>query len=218
MNQNKFQTLDFQKLEPEEMLTRAKDFADILEKRRSVRFYSSQAVAKELIELAILTASSAPSGAHKQPWTFVAIADQDLKQKIREAVEIEELETYTKRMPQEWRNALEPIGTDHIKEHITDAPWIVILFKQKTGVHGEKHYYVTESASIAAGFFIAALHNMGLATLTHTPNPMKKLSQILERPSHEEAMLLFPIGYPATDCQVPNLTRKSLGEVAIFLE
>ncbi len=200
------------------MLTRAKDFADKLEKRRSVRFYSSQAVPKELIELAIQTASTAPSGAHKQPWTFVAISNQALKEQIRVAVEAEELETYSKRMPQEWRTALEPIGTDHIKEHITDAPWIVILFKQKTGANNEKHYYVTESASIAAGFLIAALHNMGLATLTHTPNPMKILAQILERPSNEEAMLLFPVGYPATDCPVPNLTRKSLTEVAVFLE
>ncbi len=214
----KYKALEFSQLEPEEMLTRAKTFAAEMEKRRSVRFYSSQAVPKELIELAIQTASTAPSGAHKQPWTFVAISNQALKEQIRVAVEAEELETYSKRMPQEWRTALEPIGTDHIKEHITDAPWIVILFKQKTGKNSEKHYYVTESASIAAGFFIAALHNMGLATLTHTPNPMKILAQILERPSNEEAMLLFPIGYPATDCQVPNLTRKSLSDVAVFLE
>ncbi len=214
----KFKALEFLQLEPEEMLHRAKTFALKMEKRRSVRFYSSQAVAKELIELAITTASTAPSGAHKQPWTFVAISNQALKERIRVAVEAEELETYSKRMPQEWRTALEPIGTDHIKEHITDAPWIVILFKQKTGLNGEKHYYVTESASIAAGFFIAALHNMGLATLTHTPNPMKILSEILERPSNEEAMLLFPIGYPKPNCLVPNLNRKSLEEVSVFLE
>jgi iodotyrosine deiodinase len=215
---SKFQALHFQRLEPLIMQSRAKAFLEQMQKRRSVRFYSSEPVPKELIELAILTASSAPSGAHKQPWTFVAVSNQALKERIRAAVEAEELETYSKRMPQEWRTALEPIGTDHIKEHITDAPWIVILFKQKTGLHGEKHYYVTESASIAAGFFIAALHNMGLATLTHTPNPMKILGQILERPSSEEAMLLFPIGYPSSECLVPALTRKSLAQVTVFLE
>ncbi len=218
MTQDKFQPLEFERLELEEMQLRATAFAAQMQQRRSVRFYSSEPVPKNLIELAIETASTAPSGAHKQPWTFVAISNQDLKQRIRVAVEAEELETYTKRMPQEWRTALEPIGTDHIKEHITDAPWIVILFKQKTGTQGEKHYYVTESASIAAGLFIAALHNMGLATLTHTPNPMKILAEILERPSNEEAMLLFPIGYPQTGCLVPNLTRKSLTEVSVFLE
>jgi iodotyrosine deiodinase len=215
---NKFRKLNFRRLEPLVMQARAKAFAELMEQRRSVRFYSSDPVPKNLIELAIQTASTAPSGAHKQPWTFVAISNQALKEKIRLAVEAEELETYTKRMPDEWRSALEPIGTDHIKEHITDAPWIVILFKQKTGLNGEKHYYVTESASIAAGFFIAALHNMGLATLTHTPNPMKILGQILERPSSEEAMLLFPIGYPSSDCYVPGLIRKSLTQVTVFLE
>lgn len=214
----KFTALLFQKLEPNKMHKKAKAFATQMEQRRSVRFYSSEAVPKKLIELAIKTASTAPSGAHKQPWTFVAISNQTLKERIRVAVEAEELETYSKRMPQEWRTALEPIGTDHIKEHITDAPWIVILFKQKSGLKSEKHYYVTESASIAAGFFIAALHNMGLVTLTHTPNPMKILAEILERPKNEEAMLLFPIGYPKENCEVPNLMRKSLAQVAVFLE
>ncbi len=218
MKTTKYKALEFTRLEPSLMQSRAKHFALQMQQRRSVRFYANEDVPRELIELAIQTASTAPSGAHKQPWTFVAIRNQNLKEKIREAVEAEELETYTKRMPQEWRAALEPIGTDYIKEHITDAPWIVILFKQKTGLNGEKHYYVTESASIAAGFFIAALHNMGLATLTHTPNPMKILAQLLERPSNEEAMLLFPIGYPRTDCLVPNLTRKLLEQVAVFHE
>ncbi len=213
-----FQPLNFERLEPATMLARARAFTAALERRRSVRFYSSDPVPRALLELAIQSASSAPSGAHKQPWTFVAVSNAALKTRIRAAVEAEELETYSKRMPLEWRTALEPIGTDHIKEHITDAPWVVILFKQKTGANREKHYYVTESASIAAGFFIAALHDMGLSTLTHTPNPMKVLGQLLERPPHEEAMLLFPVGYPADSCQVPSLRRKSLEEVAVFVE
>ena len=209
--------LGFERLPETLMLERAEAFYTEMDRRRSVRFFSSDPVPQRLIELAIQTASTAPSGAHMQPWTFVAVNDPSLKAQIRQAAEAEELETYQRRMSDEWRNALAPLGTDHVKEHITDAPWVVVLFKQKYGLEPDgshrKHYYVTESVGIAAGFFIAALHHMGLATLTHTPNPMKFLAQILNRPENEEAMLLFPVGYPSENAVVPNLRRKSLEDV-----
>ena len=210
----KYVPLEFVRLPESVMLERAASFYDSMNARRSVRFFSSDPVPKKLIELAILTAGTAPSGAHMEPWTFVAIDDADLKAKIRAAAEAEELETYSRRLSDEWRGALAPLGTDHVKDHITDAPWVVVLFKQKYGINPDgshrKHYYVTESVGIAAGLFVAALHNMGLATLTHTPNPMQFLAHILERPKNEEAMLLFPVGYPSADALVPDLQRKKL--------
>jgi iodotyrosine deiodinase len=213
----KYVPLEFARLPKSVMLERAKSFYDSMNSRRSVRFFSSDPVSKKLIELAILTAGTAPSGAHMEPWTFVAIDSVNLKSKIRAAAEAEELETYSRRLSDEWRGALAPLGTDHVKEHITDAPWVVVLFKQKYGINPDgshrKHYYVTESVGIAAGLFVAALHNMGLATLTHTPNPMQFLAQILERPKNEEAMLLFPVGFPSVDAVVPDLQRKKLEEI-----
>jgi iodotyrosine deiodinase len=215
----KYVPLEFARLPESVMLERAQSFYDSMKTRRSVRFFSSDPVPKRLIELAILTAGTAPSGAHMETWTFVAIHSADLKARIRAAAE--ELETYSRRLSDEWRGALAPLGTDHVKEHITDAPWVVVLFKQKYGINDSinsggshrKHYYVTESAGIAAGLFVAALHNMGLATLTHTPNPMQFLAEILERPKNEEAMLLFPVGYPSVDAVVPDLQRKKLEEI-----
>jgi iodotyrosine deiodinase len=213
----KYVPLEFERLPESTMLERAQSFYNSMNARRSVRFFSSDPVPKALIELAILTAGTAPSGAHMEPWTFVAIDSADLKARIRAAAEAEELETYSRRLPDEWRGALAPLGTDHVKEHITDAPWVVVLFKQKYGINPDgshrKHYYVTESAGIAAGLFVAALHNMGLATLTHTPNPMQFLADILERPKNEEAMLLFPVGFPSRDAVVPDLQRKKLEEI-----
>lgn len=213
----KYVPLEFSRLPESTMLERAESFYDLMNARRSVRFFSSDPVPKKLIELAILTAGTAPSGAHMEPWTFVAIDSTDLKSRIRAAAEAEELETYSRRLSDEWRGALAPLGTDHVKEHITDAPWVVVLFKQKYGINPDgshrKHYYVTESAGIAAGLFVAALHNMGLATLTHTPNPMQFLAEILERPKSEEAMLLFPVGFPSLDAVVPDLQRKKLEEI-----
>jgi iodotyrosine deiodinase len=209
--------LEFARLPEPVMHERAESFYNLMNARRSVRFFSSDPIPKKLIELAILTAGTSPSGAHMQPWTFVAIDSADLKAQIRAAAEAEELETYSRRLSDEWRGALAPLGTDHIKEHITDAHWVVVLFKQKYGINPDgshrKHYYVTESASIAAGFFVAALHNMGLATLTHTPNPMHFLAEILGRPRNEEAMLLFPVGYPSHDALVPDLQRKKLEDI-----
>ena len=168
--------------------------------------------------MAIKTAGTAPSGAHLQPWTFVAISNEELKLKIRQAAEEEEKKTYSERMPEAWAELLRPLGTDHIKEHITDAPWVVVVFRQSKRLrdNGESSptYYSQESCGIAIGLFIAAIQNMGLTTLTHTPSPMKFLREILNRPEHEHAMLLMPVGYPAKNAKIPNLKRKTLDEIS----
>ncbi len=214
--------LDFQTHSEDEMASRAEAFYRDLDRRRSVRDFTDQPVPRRLIERAIQTASTAPSGAHKQPWTFVAISDPDVKRRIREAAEEEERSFYAERATPEWLEALAPIGTDWEKPFLEMVPWIVVLFAQSTGVgeagEKEKHYYVQESCGIAAGFFIAALHQMGLATLTHTPSPMRFLNEILGRPKHERPYILFPIGYPATDATVPDFGRKPLDEVAVWVE
>ena len=217
-----FIRLEFAELPPEEMLSRAQDFHQQMGGRRTTRHFSTREVPRELIELAIKTASTAPSGAHLQPWTFVAVANQELKSSIREAAEIEELRTYSKRMPEAWAELLRPLGTDHVKEHLTDAPWIIVLFRQskrerENGEFGPT-YYAQESCGIAAGLFIAAVHNMGLTTLTHTPSPMGFLREILGRPDHEHAMLVMPVGYPAEGASVPDLSRKTLDEVSEFFD
>ena len=204
------------------MLSRAQDFHEQMGGRRTTRHFSTREVPRELIELAVLTASTAPSGAHLQPWTFVAVANQELKSSIRDAAEIEELRTYSKRMPEAWAELLRPLGTDHVKEHLTDAPWIIVLFRQskrerENGEFGPT-YYAQESCGIAAGLFIAAVHNMGLTTLTHTPSPMGFLREILGRPDHEHAMLVMPVGYPAEGASVPDLGRKTLDEVSEFFD
>lgn len=194
-----------------DMLARAEAFHAEMRTRRSVRQFSSRPVPRRLIELAIMTAASAPSGANRQPWRFVAIDDPALKARLRVAVEAEEYRTYTQRMPEEWRAALRPIGTDHIKPHLTDAPWLVVLFAQKFGIGPDgaqiKNYYVDESVGIAAGLFIAAIHAMGLATLPHTPSPMGFLRTALGRGAHEKPMLLMPVGHPAPEARVPDLRR-----------
>ena len=171
-----------------------------------------------LIEEAIKTASTAPSGAHKQPWTFVVTGDPDIKRQIREAAEEEERTNYEGgRLPPHWREDLEPLGTDWRKPFLETVPWIVVMFEQRYGIgeNGERkhHYYVKESVGISAGLFIAALHHMGLATLTHTPSPMRFLTKLLGRPESERPFCMFPIGYPADDCVVPDLRRKDLSEV-----
>ena len=217
-----FIRLEFAELPSEEMLSRAQDFHEQMGGRRTTRHFSTREVPRELIELAVLTASTAPSGAHLQPWTFVAVANQELKSSIRDAAEIEELRTYSKRMPEAWAELLRPLGTDHVKEHLTDAPWIIVLFRQskrerENGEFGPT-YYAQESCGIAAGLFIAAVHNMGLTTLTHTPSPMGFLREILGRPDHEHAMLVMPVGYPAEGASVPDLSRKTLDEVSEFFD
>ena len=187
--------------------------------RRSVRHFSDKHVPRELIERAIRTASTAPSGAHRQPWKFVAVADPRLKRTIRLAVEEEEKISYTRRMSTEWKEAIRPMGTDWQKPYLEIVPWIVIVFEEAFAEDAQgpqKNYFVKESVGIACGLFIAAIHHMGLATLTHTPSPMGFLADILSRPSNERGYMMFPIGYAADDASVPNLKRKSLEEVATF--
>ena len=215
-----FIQLEFEELPADEMLSRARDFYEQMDERRTTRHFSNREVPRELIELAIKTASTAPSGAHLQPWTFVAISNPEVKAQIREAAEAEERKTYSERMPEAWAEVLRPLGTDHVKEHLSDAPWIVVVFRQskRQRDNGEwgPTYYAQESCGIAAGLFIAAIHNMGLTTLTHTPSPMGFLRDILNRPEHEHAMLVMPVGYPDEAAKVPNLDRKSLGNISEF--
>lgn len=206
-----------------ESLARGRDFFAEMNRRRSVRFFSDRPVPRAAIELAIRTASTAPSGAHRQPWTFVAIADPEIKREIRSAAEAEEYESYVGgRMPPEWLEALAPIGTSWEKPFLETAPWLVVVFEELFGRLPDggkrKNYYPKESVGIACGLFIAALHRMGLSTLTHTPSPMAFLSRILDRPSNEKPFILFPVGYPAPDATVPDLRRKGLDEVAIWRE
>ena len=201
----------FERRSESEMLRLAQAFYEHMNRRRTTRQFSNEPVPRRLIELAMLTAGTAPSGAHRQPWRFVAIDDAMLKQKLRSAAEAEELKTYSERITDEWREALQPLGTDHVKEHMTDAPWIVVLFAEKYGLKPDgshrKNYYVDESVGIAAGLFIAAIHRMGLVTLTHTPNPMGFMRQLLGRGVNEKAVMLMPVGYPAANAQVPDLAR-----------
>ena len=217
-----FIALEYERRSEEDMSSRAKLLRDDLEKRRSVRMFSSDPVPQRLIELAIESASTAPSGAHKQPWTFVAISSADIKREIREAAEEEERVNYLEnRMNDEWQEALAPLGTDHHKEFLEIAPWIVVLFEQRYEQRDDgerrKNYYVKESCGIAAGFFIAALHNMGLVTLTHTPSPMVFLTKLLGRPENERPFVMFPIGYPLSGTLVPDLGRKPLDEVMVHI-
>ena len=219
---NDFVPLEWNELPEDEMKLRATALYEQMNLRRTTRHFSERDVPRELIEKAIMCASTAPSGAHLQPWTFVAVSDAEMKMKMREAAEIEEEKTYSERMPEAWQEVLQPLGTDAVKEHMTTAPWLVILFRQskRMRTNGEfgPTYYSTESCGIAAGMFIQAIHNMGLVTLTHTPSPMGFLREILGRPAHEHAMLVMPVGYPAEDAAVPNLSRKPLEDVAIFVE
>ena len=219
---NDFVPLEWNELPEDEMKLRATALYEQMNLRRTTRHFSERDVPRELIEKAIMCASTAPSGAHLQPWTFVAVSNAEMKMKMRAAAEIEEEKTYSERMPEAWQEVLQPLGTDAVKEHMTTAPWLVILFRQskRMRTNGEfgPTYYSTESCGIAAGMFIQAIHNMGLVTLTHTPSPMGFLREILGRPAHEHAMLVMPVGYPAEDAAVPNLSRKPLEDVAIFVE
>lgn len=217
-----FIPLDWSQLPKQEMETRANALFQQMNSRRTTRHFSKKKVPRELIEKAIMCGSTAPSGAHLQPWTFVAVSNSEMKSKMRDAAELEEQKTYTERMPEAWQEVLQPLGTDAVKEHMTDAPWLVVLFRQSKRLreNGEQGptYYSTESCGIAAGMFIHAIHNMGLVTLTHTPSPMGFLREILDRPNHEHAMLVMPVGYPADDAKVPDISRKELADVAVFFE
>lgn len=204
-----------------EMLERARSFHEELDRRRSVREFSSDPVPRELIETAIRSASTAPSGAHRQPWRFVVVGDPAIKREIRLAAEEEERESYLGgRMPPEWLEALAPLGTTWEKPFLEAVPWIVVVFEEMYRLLDDgskrKNYYPKESVGIACGLFIAALHHMGLATLTHTPSPMAFLSRILGRPANEKPFILFPVGYPAAGVEVPDLRRKGLDEVSVW--
>ena len=212
--------LAFERLPIHDTLARGAAFHAQMHQRRTTRHFSPDPVPREAIEWAIRAAGTAPSGAHQQPWTFVAIADPELKLRLREAAEREERAFYHGKAPEEWREALAPLGTAEHKTHLTDAPWVVVLFRQSYGLRADgsrrTHYYSQESCGIAAGFFIAAVHTMGLVTLTHTPSPMGFLSELLHRPANEKAMLVMPVGYPAEGATVPDLARKPLEDIAVW--
>jgi iodotyrosine deiodinase len=217
--------LNFARLPIEESLARSRAFLATMRQRRSIRQFSPDPVPFELIENAIATAGSAPSGANQQPWTFVVIGDPDLKARLRIAAEEEERDFYARHITPEWRAALAPLGTDPVKTHLTDAPYIVVVFAQAYGLAQQpdgterqsKHYYVAESVGIAVGLFLASLTHAGLAALTHTPNPMGFLSSILGRPRNERAYVVIPVGYPVPAATVPThaLEKKPLSQILI---
>jgi iodotyrosine deiodinase len=210
----------FREYPPEEMITRAHAMHAELDRRRSVRAFANRAVPREIIEQCLLAAGTAPSGAHLQPWHFVAVSDPAVKHQVRIAAEQEEREFYEHRAPPEWLRALAPLGTDANKEFLDIAPWLIVVFAQSYGVLEDgtrvKHYYAQESVGIATGLLIAALHHAGLAMLTHTPSPMGFLNEILDRPSNERPFVNLVVGYPADGVTVPDLTRKSLDAIATF--
>ncbi len=206
----------------EEILLKSKSFFQIMNKRRSVREFSDKSVSKTIIENLIKTASTAPSGANKQPWTFCAISNPDIKSEIRKAAEEEEKESYENRMSDSWLKDLAHLGTDMNKPFLETAPWLIVIFKKAFdyGENREKlnNYYVNESVGLASGLLITAIHNAGLVTHTHTPSPMRFLSKILDRPDNERPFLLLPVGYAKDPTYIPDITRKSLDDVAEFYE
>lgn len=206
--------------DPPTMIQRSKEMREWMNKRRTVRDFSGKPVPREVIENIIISASTAPSGAHKQPWTFCVVENPALKKQIRKAAEDEEYKSYHSRMSEEWLEDLRPLQTNWDKPFLEVAPWLIILFKRiyEFAPDGHKHnnYYVQESIGIAAGFLLSAIHHAGLVALTHTPSPMNFLGDILGRPENEKAFLLIPVGYPAQECWVPDLERKPLEEVAVF--
>lgn len=213
--------LEFIERSPDDMRARAAAFYDEIRRRRTVRDFVDRPIPHEVIADALRAAGTAPNGANMQPWHFVVVTDPSVKQQIRAAAEEEERAFYGGRAPQEWLNALAPLGTDAQKPFLEIAPCLIAVFAQSHGVDADgrpvKHYYVQESVGIATGFLIAALHHAGLATLTHTPSPMAFLSKILGRPENERPFLLLVVGYPAADAQVPAITKKELAEIATFI-
>lgn len=224
MSDNKHPFIQFKRetFSDEEMIKRSRDFFSWADKRRSVRDFSDQPVPKEVMENIIRTASTAPSGAHKQPWTFCLISNSELKSVLRGLAEEEERKSYDGRMSDEWLKDLEPLGTDWVKEFIDIAPWIVIVMKKAYDFNedGSKknNYYVNESVGLAAGFLLMAIHNAGLVALTHTPSPMNFISKALERPENERPYLLIPVGHAAENATVPDLKRKPIDEVIEYYD
>ncbi|NJL13961.1 MAG: nitroreductase family protein [Microscillaceae bacterium] len=206
----------------EERLQRAETYLAHLQKRRSLREFSDRPVARQLIAHIIKAAGTAPSGAHKQPWTFCAVSNPEIKRQIREAAEAEEYENYHGRMSESWLQDLQAFGTDWQKPFLEIAPWLIVVFRKiyDLDAEGQKHnnYYVSESVGLAAGFLLTAIHEAGLVALTHTPSPMNFLSKVLRRPANEKPFLLIPVGFPAKDAQVPALSRKPLDEICVFFE
>lgn len=220
-NEPKTVPLSFLFREEAEMLSRAKDYYDLMSKRRSVRDFSDQPVDRAIIEHCLLTAGSAPSGANCQPWHFVVVSDPATKQKIRVEAEREERAFYEERAPQSWLDDLAPLGTDANKPFLETAPYLIGVFQQRFGTKEsgdkQKHYYATESVGLATGLLISALHNAGLACLTHTPSPMKFLNEIMGRPVSERPFVLLVVGYPSSDAEVPDISKKTLSEIASFI-
>ena len=211
-----------EKYDNQEMINRSSEFYHWMDTRRTVRDYSAEPIPKEVIENIIKAASTAPSGAHKQPWTFCVISNPDMKKKIRIAAEEEEKESYSKRMSEEWLHDLEHLGTNWEKPFLEIAPYLIVVFKKSYNLDegGKKsnNYYVNESVGLASGFLLAAIHKAGLIALTHTPSPMGFLSKLLNRPENERPFLLIPVGHPAHDTYVPQLSRKSIEDVSVFYE
>ena len=220
MKKAQFIPLDFQELPVEEMRQHAAEFYIQMKRRRTVRDFSKRPIPRDIIESCIRTAGTAPSGANQQPWHFVAVSDPAVKRRIREAAEAEEREFYERRATEEWLDVLAPLGTDANKPFLETAPYLIAIFAQSYGIgpDGEKikHYYVQESVGIATGMLITALHQAGLASLTHTPSPMNFLNEILERPGNERPFLLLVVGYPASNVYVPAIRKKSLRDFATF--
>jgi nitroreductase len=219
-NENKFIPYKTSNFSAEELIEKSQKYFQKINKRRSVRDLSDKEAPKEVIENIIKTAGSAPSGAHKQPWTFCVISNKELKSKIRKLAEEEEYENYHGRMSDSWKADLKDFGTDHIKEFLEVAPYLIVVFKKVFDLDEDdnksQNYYVNESVGIACGFLITAIHQAGLVTLTHTPSPMGFLQKALARPKNEKAFLLLPVGYPAKGCKVPDLKRKDLNEISFW--
>ena len=212
---------DFREYPPEEMKKRAREFYEEMSRRRTVRHFSDREVPVEIIEKAIKAAGTAPNGANLQPWHFVVVSDPGIKKKIRVEAEKAEKEFYEEKAPQEWLDVLEPLGTDENKPFLETAPYLIVIFSKNYEIDADgsrvKNYYVKESVGIATGMLITALHHAGLATLTHTPNPMRFLNEVLGRPSNERAYLILVTGYPSDDAKVPEIEKKPLDEIATFV-
>ncbi|MBK8749844.1 MAG: nitroreductase family protein [Saprospiraceae bacterium] len=221
INNYPFITYSKEAYDIEEMESRSHKFLETMDSRRSVRDFSDKEIPEIVIENILLTASTAPSGAHKQPWTFCVVKDPEIKKQIRIAAEKEERESYDHRMTEEWLKDLEPIGTDWNKPFLEIAPYLIVVFKRSYEIeennHKHQNYYVTESCGIACGFLLAAIHHAGLVALTHTPSPMNFLSKILNRPINEKPFLLIPVGYPVEECWVPDIKRKGISEICNWI-